>query len=311
MAVIQKGCKGCCYANINSKNETLANRLVDILTRLNSGEKLTVNKLAEDYAAHPKTIRRDLTRLELCHLPIQKEGKYFYLDAAYLGQLTFKDIKTFAQISGIQHLYPNMDMSFIRELLDSRTHSIYDAKGYFFEDASQFKSLFKIFVEAIQKHQQVGFLYKGEPRVVEPYKLIHHHGCWYLAAVRKGDVRAYRLSRIELSQHPHNLLTFQPNPEIVKQLENEESIWFGQKKFEIILKVDQSIASHFQQRQLLPEQKEIKALDDGGLLLSSHIMHNAQILPLVRFWIPHIRIVSPEYLQDEMENELRHYVGVK
>ena len=93
MAVIQKGCKGCCYANINSKNETLANRLVDILTRLNSGEKLTVNKLAEDYAAHPKTIRRDLTRLELCHLPIQKEGKYFYLDAAYLGQLTFKDIK--------------------------------------------------------------------------------------------------------------------------------------------------------------------------------------------------------------------------
>lgn len=295
----------------NSKNETLANRLVDILTRLNSGEKLTVNMLADSYEAHPKTIRRDLLRLESCHLPIQKEGKYFYLDAAYLGQLTFKDIKTFAQISGIQHLYPNMDMSFIRELLDSRTQSIYDAKGYFFEDASQFKQLFKVFVEAIQKHQQVGFLYKGEPRVVEPYKLIHHHGCWYLAAVRKGSLRAYRLSRIELSPYQHELLPFKPDTEILKQLENEESIWFGQKKFEVVLKIDQSIALHFQKRQLLPEQKKIKELSDGGLLLSSNVMHNAQILPLVRYWIPYIRIVSPEYLQDEMENELRYYVGGK
>ena len=178
-----------------NKNETLANRLIDILTRLNSGEKLTINMLAESYDAHPKTIRRDLVRLESCNLPIQKEGKYFYLDSTYLGKLKLKDIQSFARISGIRHLYPNLDVSFIRELLDSR---VYDAKGYFVEDASQFKTLFEAFGEAIRKHQQIGFLYKGEPRVVEPYKLLHHHGCWYLAAVRKNILRAYRLSRIEL-----------------------------------------------------------------------------------------------------------------
>ena len=292
--------------DVQNKNETLANRLIDILTRLNSGEKLTINMLAESYDAHPKTIRRDLVRLESCNLPIQKEGKYFSLDSAYLGKLKLKDIQSFAQISGIKHLYPQLDISFIRELLDSR---VYDAKGYFVEDASQFKTLFEAFATAIRQHQQIGFLYKGEPRVVEPYKLVHHHGCWYLAAVRKDELRAYRLSRITLSTYPHELLKFKPDPELLKQLENEESIWFGQKKIEVILTVDHSIASHFQQRQLLPEQKIIKELSDGGLLLSSHIMHNAQILPLVRFWIPHIRIVNPEYLQGEMENELRDYLG--
>lgn len=292
--------------DVQSKNETLANRLIDILTRLNSGEKLTIHMLAEAYDAHPKTIRRDLVRLESCNLPIQKEGKYFSLDSAYLGKLKLKDIQSFAQISGIKHLYPQLDISFIRELLDSR---VYDAKGYFVEDASQFKTLFEAFATAIRQHQQIGFLYKGEPRVVEPYKLVHHHGCWYLAAVRKDELRAYRLSRITLSTYPHELLKFKPDPELLKQLENEESIWFGQKKIEVILTVDHSIASHFQQRQLLPEQKIIKELSDGGLLLSSHIMHNAQILPLVRFWIPHIRIVNPEYLQGEMENELRDYLG--
>ena len=290
-----------------NKNETLANRLIDILTRLNSGEKLTVNMLAESYDAHPKTIRRDLVRLESCNLPIQKEGKYFYLDSTYLGKLKLKDIQSFARISGIRHLYPNLDVSFIRELLDSR---VYDAKGYFVEDASQFKTLFEVFGEAIRNHQQIGFLYKGEPRVVEPYKLVHHHGCWYLAAVRKGVLRAYRLSRIELSPHPHELLSFKPDSTILTQLEDEESIWFGQEKQEIILTVHADVALHFQQRPLLPEQQVIKKLDDGGLLLSSRITHHTQILPLVRYWIPHLKIVSPEGLQDEMELRLKEYLGI-
>ena len=290
-----------------NKNETLANRLIDILTRLNSGEKLTINMLAESYDAHPKTIRRDLVRLESCNLPIQREGKYFYLDSTYLGKLKLKDIQSFARISGIRHLYPNLDVSFIRELLDSR---VYDAKGYFVEDASQFKALFEVFGEAIRKHQQIGFLYKGEPRVVEPYKLVHHHGCWYLAAVRKGVLRAYRLCRIELSPHPHELLVFKPDAAILTQLEDVESIWFGQEKQEIILTVHADVALHFQQRPLLPEQQVIKKLDDGGLLLSSRITHHTQILPLVRYWIPHLKIVSPEGLQDEMELRLKEYLGI-
>ena len=290
-----------------NKNETLANRLIDILTRLNSGEKLSINMLAEQHDAHPKTIRRDLVRLESCNLPIQKDGKYFYLDPTYLGKLKLKDIQSFARISGIRHLYPNLDVSFIRELLDSR---LYDAKGYFVEDASQFKTLFEVFGEAIRKHQQVGLLYKGEPRVVEPYKLVHHHGCWYVAAVRKNILRAYRLSRIELSPHPHELLGFKPDVAILTQLEDEESIWFGQEKQEIILTVHADVALHFQQRQLLPEQQVIKKLDDGGLLLSSRITHHTQLLPLVRYWIPHLKIVSPEGLQDEMELSLKEYLGI-
>ena len=290
-----------------NKNETLANRLIDILTRLNSGEKLTINQLSESHDAHPKTIRRDLVRLESCNLPIQKDGKYFYLDPTYLGKLKLKDIQSFARISGIRHLYPNLDVSFIRELLDSR---VYDAKGYFVEEASQFKTLFEVFGEAIRKHQQIGFLYKSEPRVVEPYKLVHHHGCWYLAAVRKNILRAYRLSRIELSPYPHELLGFKPDVAILTQLEDEESIWFGQEKQEIILTVHADVALHFQQRQLLPEQQMIKKLDDGGLLLSSRITHHTQLLPLIRYWIPHLKIVSPEGLQNEMESGMREYLDI-
>ena len=291
----------------SSRNETLANRLADILTRLNSGYRLEPNALAKEYSTHPRTIKRDFDRFEGCNIPLQKEGKYYFLDPRYLGQLTFKDIRTFSQISGIQSLYPKLDVSFLRELLDSR---VYGAKGYSVEDASQFKELFRLFSEAILKHQQIAFLYKKESRVVEPYKLLHHHGSWYLAAVRKGELRAYRLSRIELSPHTHELANYKPDPQILSQLEDEKSIWFGQEKLEVILTVHVDVASHFQQRQLLPEQQVIKELDDGNLLLSSRITHVTQILPLVRYWIPHLKIVNPVGLQEQIDNELKEYLGI-
>jgi hypothetical protein len=45
---------GCYAKGYKNKNETLANRLIDILTRLNSGENLTINMLAESYEPIPK-----------------------------------------------------------------------------------------------------------------------------------------------------------------------------------------------------------------------------------------------------------------
>ena len=94
------------------------------------------------------------------------------------------------------------------------------------------------------------------------------------------------------------------------QLQDEESIWFGQEKQEIILTVHSDVALHFKQRPLLPEQNIIKVLDDGGLLLSSRITHHTQLLPLVRYWIPHLKIVSPEGLQDTMEKGLKEYLDI-
>ena len=199
-------------------------------------------------------------------------------------------------------------MSFLRELLDSRAQQIYCAKGYSFEDASQFKELFKIVGKAIQEHRQIGFVYKGEPRLVQPYRLIHHHGSWYLAAVRKNQLRTYRISHIQLTHSPHEYPQFIPDQNIVKLVEDDDSIWFGQDKQEIILSIDSLVAFYFKQRSILPEQQIVKELGDGGLLVSSKINHDMQLLPLIRFWIPHVAIISPAHLQNELEVGLKEYL---
>ena len=55
----------------------------------------------------------------------------------------------------------------------------------------------------------------------------------------------------------------------------------------------------------MDEQKLIKELEDGGLIISTKVAHANQILPTVRQWMPHIRIISPDGLQATLEKELR------
>lgn len=293
----------------DSIHERLGERLANILTMLNMGCHLSSKELASEFGVNNRTIMRDFDRLS-AYLPLLQDSKSkkYYLEQSYLGKISTKDIRNFAQLSGISYLYPSLDISFLRELLDSRANEIYSAKGYSFEDVTKFTELFKSIGKSIQEHIQISFSYKGEVRSVEPYRLVHHHGSWYLAAVHNGKLKAYRLAHVELLQSQHELSSFKPDVTILEQLDNAESIWFGLDKFEVVLTIDQTVASHFQQRQLLPEQQIIKRLDDGGLLLSSRITHNTQLLPLVRYWLPHIKIVNPEELQQELEAELKNYL---
>ncbi|MEW7107826.1 WYL domain-containing protein [Acinetobacter baumannii] len=296
-------------------HERLAERLANIITRLNRGEYLDPNELTLDFGVTKKTIQRDIERLSIAGLPlvIDEKTKKFHLGVNYVGKISPKDIQNFAQLSGITGLYPNLDLSFLRELLDSRSSEVYAAKGYFFENTANFSELFKLIREAIQDRKHIAFQYNSKLRTVQPYKLIHHHGSWYLAAVRNDqlELRAYRLSRIGNDcQIQHHLDQFEPDIEIIKQLKNEESIWFGKEKKEIVLSVQYQAAEHFEQRQLFPEQQIMKKNDDGGLIISSRIAHQDQIKSLIRFWIPYVKVISPVELQQSVENDLKSYLEI-
>ena len=297
-------------AKNSERSEKLADRLATMLVMLDNGESLNLKELAIKFEVSERTLARDISRLKSAKLDLglvsDLEGEQKYRTTNKVFKL--KDIQKFAKISGAYGVYPELKPSFLKKLLADDQQGVYEAKGYAYEDASKLEKLLAMLSEAIEKNQQIAFLYNGEPRVVEPYRLIHHHGSWYLAAVRKGKLLTYRVSRIARSYQQHELSTFEPNPDILKQLEDEDSIWFGQEKSEVILKVHADVVLHFMQRQLLPEQELVKTLEDGGILVSSKISHAMQLLPLVRYWIPHVEIISPEHLQDELETGLKGYL---
>ena len=295
-----------------SSHERLAERLASILIKLNNGQKLNAKLLAQEFSVSPRTIVRDFDRLSI-HLPLvhDQQSKLYYLKQHDSGRIRAQDVQSFAELSGIGSLFPSLELPFLRELFGQQAHKTYMAKGYSFEDATQFLKLFQYFSKAIQAQREVEFLYRNEYRQVKPYRLIHHFGSWYLAAVDNEQLKAYRLGRIQLIEPQNELLQFEQSSEILEQLEQEQSIWFGKEKQEVHLLIDAEVASFFKFKKQFPKQTILKEMENGNLYLSISITHPMQLLPFVRYWMPYVQILAPEHLKQKLFSDLKAYMQQK
>jgi len=291
-------------------HDTLVYRLAQMLYKLNLGESLEPAALAEEFSVNLRTIQRDLNE-RFAYLPLHKVDGRYRLDQAFLGKLNLRDIERFAGLAGIRGLFPSLSDDFLRDIFDERMQGALLVKGHHYEDISARLPLFRQLEKAIVAHRRIAFDYARNEAPnsysgVEPYKLLNHHGIWYLAA-RDGDkLKTFAFARIErLHVEEHS---FQPAPAIDRRLREEDGIWFAAEQREVVLKIAAEIAGYFKRRKLIANQVIEKELEDGGLILSARIGHANQVLPIVRYWIPHIRIISPESLQDELESEVRAWL---
>jgi predicted DNA-binding transcriptional regulator YafY len=290
-------------------HDLLAWRLTAILQKLNQGERLNIDQLAEEFNVHRRTIQRDLLE-RFAFLPLEKVDSLFALDPAYLGRLTFRDIERFAGLAGLGGMFPALDTQFFRELFDSRLQETLSIHGPSYEDLQRRLSDFRQLQRAISECRQVRFSYAKEDskKTVEvaPYRLINHNGIWYLAAVDTGKPKAYAFGKVSAL----NVLDaiFVPDTGIRDMLNEEDSIWLNERKTEVVLTVAPVAATYFRRRKLIAQQVIEKELEDGGLIVSGKFAHPNQILPIVRYWLPHVRIVSPATWQEELDAGLRNYL---
>ncbi|MDF1882616.1 WYL domain-containing protein [Sulfurimonas sp. SAG-AH-194-C21] len=286
-------------------HDKLAMRLGLILTKLNNGEKLFTKELAEEFGVTVRTVERDISE-RLAYLPLKKEGTGYTLEAYYLGKLTFNDIQNFAALSGIKELFPTLEESFLKNVLDSVVNSAYLIKGHNYTDTSKMGEEFTLYEQAINDRLCLEFKYKAKQRLVKPYKLLNNKGVWYLAGVEGEKLKTFFLENIVKPTLSDETYTY--DSEVVNKLKTEDNIWFSDEQFEVVLKVDKSVASYFTRRNIIPNQVVIKNLEDGGIIVSTKVGHMNQILPIVRYWIPNVRVVSPESLQVELEESLKEYL---
>ena len=61
---------------------------------------------------------------------------------------------------------------------------------------------------------------------------------------------------------------------------------------EVWLRVAPEVAHYFSRSAMLPQQQQYPSAD-GSLLVSTHINHVSELLHLVRYWLPHVRVVHP------------------
>lgn len=292
-------------------HDTLVYRLAQMLYKLNQGESLDPFALADEFGVNIRTIQRDLNE-RFAYLPLNKVDGRYQLDQTFLGKLNLRDIERFSGLAGIRGLFPSLSDDFLRDIFDSRMQSALLVKGHNYENLSGKEGLFRALEQAIVTHCSIAFDYlRGDERksytAIEPYKLLNNKGIWYLAASDGGKLKTFTFSQIrQLHVDSHQ---FQPDPQIDQRLTEEDGIWFTEEKKEIVLNISREVAGYFKRRKLIANQVLEKELEDGGLIVSAKVGHQNQILPIVRYWIPHIRIISPEGLQAELESELAGYIN--
>ena len=291
-------------------HDTLVYRLAQMLVKLNQGEKLDPQALADEFGVNLRTIQRDLNE-RFAYLPLVKTDGRYHLDPVFLGKLSTRDVERFASLAGVRGLFPSLSDEFLRDIFDARMQVALLVKGHNYEDLAGKEAAFRLLEQAIVARRNVAFEYRKDEGLVPyegvaPYKLVNLKGIWYLAARDVEKLKTFSFAKIERVRMLET--RFEADPGVEQKLVEEDGIWMGEEKREIVLKVAKEVAGYFKRRKLIANQVIEKELEDGGLIVSAKVGHPNQVLPIVRYWVPHLRIISPEGLQAELERDLARYV---
>lgn len=294
---------------MSNKNLQLAFRLAGILTKLNRGDRLEISRLAEEFNVETRTINRDL-RDRFAFLDWDEFGpKYYSLAKSSLGRLYQEDIERFAHFASIQNLFPKNDRDFFQGQLTQSIH----VKGHNYEDLSHKSADFNVIQSAIEKSQYVNFSYlKNNSEAYKNYKIAPHvllnrNGIWYLVGLDHGQTKTFCFSQIE---SPCVLTeNFVMNEAVLEDIKNTDSIYYGNQLSEVLIHVDAEKAMYFKRRDLLPNQSIVEEKANGDLVVKSERVNQQEILSLMRYWIPNVKILAPEGLQAELNESLRAYLS--
>lgn len=287
----------------DTKGGKLAQRLSRIIARLHQGDAIDKHRLAEEFQVDVRTIERDLSQ-RLSSIAERGPNGQWQLTLQARSTIPAKHLHNYARMAGTEHLFPNSSLPYLLEQLDTpeqrrATH----VQPVPHEDLDGSTHTFTALQTAIEQHHPCRFTYKGKARHAQPYRLIHKNGVWYLAAEEAARLKNFSVALIEQLE-VDTAARFTPQRSHLDYIAAKDDVWFTDKTTEVLLRVAPEVAHYFARRPLLPQQQH-REDNDGSLLVTTHINHIHQLLPVVRYWLPHVRIVQPPAWQEELVRGLR------
>ena len=291
----------------SAKGEKLAQRLAHILALLHQNDAINKHQLAQAFGVDLRTIERDLSNRLHGIAERGPEGRWQLTHSAR-STIPARHLSDYARLAGTEHLFPDTSLRYLLEQLETPDpHRATQVQPTPQEDlraqdphAPQF---FALLQNAIEQRHACQFTYKDKPRHAQPYRLIHKNGVWYLAAVEGKKLKNFSVALI-LALQVDEASHFTADPAHQDYINAKDDVWFTEGTTEVLLRVAPEVAHYFTRRALLPQQQH-RVDADGSLLVTTHINHPNQLLPVVRYWLPNVRIVKPVEWHETLVAELR------
>jgi len=298
--------------------DKILTRLTLILSRLNDGEALSVKELAKEFNTSDRTIQRDFNE-RLTSFPIYQENKKWKMQDGYKVEKT-KSLEDEIVLEIIEKITESIGGKFatkshklLSKIKNEDFNPIYTKLNI--EDITdKFKEI-QVLENAIKNRLEVECSYDDERHgvyktVLQPLKIANYEGFWYLIALRDDTLKKYYLKNITHSKL--TTTTFKSDPKLENLLENSISIWFQKdvEPFEVKIYADKVATKYFSRRPL-PMQSIESLSQDGTMEFVVKITHEMEILPIIKYWLPHMRVIEPQWIQDIIDKDLSNYLKYK
>lgn len=287
-------------------------RLTTILTKLNDGDVLSVKELAEEFNVSARTIQRDFNE-RLISFPIYQENKKWKMQADFQLQKS-RSIEDEVILDIMEKLIESAGYNFstkasklLSKIKNGDFNPIYTKLNI--EDIGDKLKEVQLLESAIKSKMIINCQYDFETQrkdmTLKPLKIVNYEGFWYLVALdsRNDILKKYYLKNIFDIKITDEL--FKIDSALDKVLENSLSVWFQHDKepFDVKLHANQKIAKYFE-RKPLPTQTITFTNEDGGIDFNLKITHEMEIIPIIKYWLPHLKVLEPQWIKDLIINDL-------
>jgi len=146
--------------------------------------------------------------------------------------------------------------------------------------------------------------------VLHPYKILYCEGFWYVWGKNERDnkLATFRLDRIVSAEETGAL--FSVDKDAARLLEEGVNVWMsGLRNTRVLLSIDSKAARYIEEKVFFPMQRIIEKNSDGSLTVESRISHEREILPTIFRWLPHVRVVEPDFLAQKVRDVLAQYAS--
>ena len=294
---------------VQTGSQKRLNRLGKILKIFMEKGKVKPPYLVKTLQITLRTIQRDILLLRNSGFPISDSGRGFYeLDKNLFKGYEIFDDTELALVVALKHLVNQLGEPF-QKAADGIFNRLYQssmALPVFVKidesvnlDGSQLNRIIK----AIREKKQVCFQYKVHSPydvTLEPYKVAYFDGYWYLIGKDKHDdcIKKYALDKMK--EMKMTKVCFKCPPETLDQeLADAANVWFSaNRNLEVSIIVDKECADYFRRRKVFPTQEILEEYQDGSMKVGYKVGHFEEIKTILKCWIPHIRILEPDSVQE-------------
>jgi predicted DNA-binding transcriptional regulator YafY len=287
---------------------------VRLLQLLNERKSITTRIVADALQVHVRTAQRYLNDISVLPCVICDEEKHTYsLSAGYSindSILNTQEISLLYVLLDYAAHVLGPERAAIPAKVKEKLAQVNEIYHVIQEEGMEIGSLGPIRLtleSAIQERKFVAFTYTryDADYTVEPYRIVHAGGFWYLVAGHEGKLKKFLLDFIEGVAVTDQYFPAPP-AELAAKLAAARTIWFDEgEPVKVTVEFDGEVSHFFRRKQFFPAQEIKEEKENGSIIVTLEAANEMDFFQQAARWMPYFRVIGPPEYREFIREQAR------